>query len=726
MSLRTVSAWLQALVFGLLLTMCLVPPASASRNSSRCCMRRAREQFETLGVLPWEACAVNASHDPINPLITSSRGWCEQHCPGIETSSFGQWSDLLTTFLVPAIALLILCPTGSSGHADDDDDADDADDDGDEDEKKEEKEKEEQDGDGQVQEKGSKEGDQADQVSNGNECLDTEKRVDQDHATEVTVSKEIPDGRPGRQAKQKHSGRRTLFYLAQEYINILGDPSSALAGSFYQLYWDGKHVRKLCAIFREPQQNAAAGDAIRFALISSQTHMEKINPEPSSPGVTQRDLPSPGMTEDDMHELSSLVKKAILVETTIPDLVLLNPERTDGTTSRPEAARTLSTDTGECMCFESIESVLNTEPKPDLHEAYRRSKLRSRLDGVIRMLLKAKINFVNGVVVPTILTYGGCASGFYAAYNVLGDRDKAHSLAFGVGFAWLLVLAVVSNSYAITVNGGLLESALVTLLHGASPRCQNRHHRNRHTHRVFSPRVVPFRKRIPTTRMWSQWIELVKAKDWLETTDGGRQGSLASRKMDVRFLFKFLACQTAGWVVVAVPVMSAMVISYFTPTIGIGCHSFTFILYAALALIVAWLLVVRTFVEPSGTLGIALRRVYGLLTFFNAFVIVGGAAFNLTGVYRNCRCNRLFGNKDDLVVLSTNTQLDRDNAEKTWLAAGYIAFTFAWLLSAAAIGMREYIYVRLARRFLPMDEPQVAKPFSWSLRLTHVVNRKPI
>jgi hypothetical protein len=101
-----------------------------------------------------------------------------------------------------------------------------------------------------------------------------------------------------------------------------------------------------------------------------------------------------------------------------------------------------------------------------------------------------------------------------------------------------------------------------------------------------------------------------------------------------------------------------------------------------------------------------LKYLYGFGVLLNAFVVVGGTTFHLVGLYRSCRCQLLFGRSDALVLLSTNTQLDLDNARTYWISVGYVAFTFAWLVCGVAIGIREYIYLHLKSRFEVINDEE--------------------
>lgn len=79
-----------------------------------------------------------------------------------------------------------------------------------------------------------------------------------------------------------------------------------------------------------------------------------------------------------------------------------------------------------------------------------------------------------------------------------------------------------------------------------------------------------------------------------------------------------------------------------------------------------------------------------------------GTVLHLAGVYRSCRCKRLFARDFDIVELNSNTQLAVDNAEKFWLPIGYMAFGCIWLVCAGVIFASNYITIHLEEWKLDM------------------------
>ena len=645
----------------------LIGPACASADFGRCCMQSARSQLTTLQMLPWDACGINqTSQSQPNPLVNSTLGWCEQNCPGFQLSTFNQWSDLLTTFIVPAFAQLLLCPVGSGGEG-------------------EEEEEEGEEDDEWREEKLERSQDKLSATASG--------------AKELTAQNSSSGNSVEKGDRKKKRVRQTIVYLVSEYIVLLGDPASAMSGCFYQLWRDFVFVwqmtrKKPLGTFKEHVRG--------FAILAGQTILQRTDEEPEEPDLKPSNV-------DDM---ANLIRGAILKNQESLSEEAANAT-TNANTSPPAGNETISQipadqtkAAAQTRDVEKDVAASNSPAAPKLESiqnAYDHVELREELQSTIKTLLKANTDFVNGIVIPVVLTFAGTAAGFYNAYTVLGDRDKGYSLAFGVFYAWLLVLSVVSNCYATTVNATLLEGSLNTLLLS----CARTHPAPPPTASKFRLRVVPFRKRIAAFTMWKRWVDAMTAAPAPTPTPHSTPSPPPLPTFNAAFFVKFLALQTAGWLCISVFAACATLIAYNTPTIGLGCRSFTFLLYTLLSLILAWLLVAReaaSQIHPAShavhILRAVLRFLYGALAFLNAFVLVGGTTFHLVGLYRSCRCQLLFGHSGALVVLSTGTQLDVERARTYWISVGYVAFTFAWLVCAVAIAMREFITLHLTNHFL--------------------------
>jgi hypothetical protein len=652
-----------------------------------CCVYQARQQWTTLNMLPWEACAADSSPDKPNPSVNVSRRWCQNHCTRFKPSTFSQWSDLLTTFVVPALGLLILCPIGSPMSSDDD--AEDNSDNEEDDRTPLQRERE------------------ADEPGHG------EYMAKSASATALPLGQRDSDTfhhqyhHMSKRAAKKKIDWSQLVYSAKEYISLLGDPASAIAGSFHQLLWDLKLIRALCSVKEYSPLREVHEDALRLALLGGQTMVYGSDPTTTSKvRVPVHDyelatLLAPESPEPEDSTMDSPMRE-------VPSPTLSRHVSKDSTSFYQN-----STDEGstiELLAIRTLGSLSKGVPGGPLAQQMTKSKIRGKLDYTIRVLLTAKVDFTNGVLVPMILTYGGCAAGFYGAYKALGDRDKAFSLSFGVSYAWLLVLSVVSNCGAITVNSALLETYLGLLLRPpqSHPPCQSRPGKP-FSYAPYAVRVVPFRERIKSTAWWSRWIDLVMAENQARLSNGGfiipaDLSQTRSHRFQLTsglYAGRLLLMQLLGWVCVMSFVVCGIVISYRTPTVGFGCRSGTLLLYVVGSFILAWLHWLRVIADHRRSpLTTALNLGYRILTLLNAVFLVGGTTAQVSGLFQSCRCSALFQGPSAKVELNIQTPQDISGAKLYWLPVGYVAFVIALLVSSGAVVVREFIMLRMMARFI--------------------------
>ncbi|KAF7510256.1 hypothetical protein GJ744_006952 [Endocarpon pusillum] len=429
-----------------------------------------------------------------------------------------------------------------------------------------------------------------------------------------------------------------LRFPAQEYVMLIGDPASALWGSFAALRHDWVIVKNLD--WRPQQENSYLKRGL--VILAGET------------------LYDPALTGKLDEKITRLVGKIHPGEQPVEQKMTYNPRKTT------------AVDTISEKDLPSVSTPSGVAPTSNI--LVDDHKLPDELARALRTVLEARVPFVNAIALPAVLMLAVVASVFYDAYNKLGDNDTAHSIAYGVFYSWIVVLAVIGNCAATSVNAGVLDTTVGGVV-GLK----------------FNPQV-PLRKRYSNAVLWDEWISGKKVHSgWY-------------------FHLKFLSGQVLGWLVVASSCACAASISYTTPTVGLGCRSFTFVLYGVLAFAVACLLVLRHSIrvkvdlcEGAGSdskrnwtrLGVAVRYVYAFLVLCNACLLVLGTAFNLAGLYRTCRCKLLFASMDTLVELNTNTQRGLDNARKFWFPVGYVAFTLVWILCAVAVALRKHMILQL-------------------------------
>ena len=105
-------------LFGLVFLLDMFSVVSAF-DSQICCLKSARYHW-TNGVLPWDSCALGPNYVQGTyglgevPQVNATLGFCKENCPGVQISTVNEWLGLLTSWVLPAIALLLTCSTGST------------------------------------------------------------------------------------------------------------------------------------------------------------------------------------------------------------------------------------------------------------------------------------------------------------------------------------------------------------------------------------------------------------------------------------------------------------------------------------------------------------------------------------------------------------------------------------------------------------------------------------
>lgn len=413
------------------------------------------------------------------------------------------------------------------------------------------------------------------------------------------------------------------WYKAKEYVYLLGDPASAICGGFAELWMDSWLTTKLSKL--KGSGKSFEEVAIGLAMLASQTEFKELTihqPKAHNPVFSN--------TQNE-HEAGESVVQVLPKESI----------------SQVEGSRKT-----ESAAFMYDASDASGNPGSEVFEQLKRS---------IRTVLRARIDFVTGIAVPVVLAIATTATVFHDAYLRLGDNDTAHGLAFGIWFAWVIVLCVVSNSYVASVNPGVAKAALGDYL-------------------TLSSRTLPLRHRMRNIENWRVWVRDV----------------LNERSSSGAYYLLYLIGQIAAASIIAFFCACAAAISYNTPTIGIGCRSFSFLLYGLLVAVVALVMVLQDWLAlkngtvPETRMMRFLRSLYRLLVSFNAFVLCFSTFAQVLGLYRSCICNH-FGPPSTTIELAIGTTMAVDNARKTWIPAGFVAYTFVWCVCGVAVGFRAYI-----------------------------------
>jgi hypothetical protein len=205
----------------------------------------------------------------------------------------------------------------------------------------------------------------------------------------------------------------------KEFIIIIGDPANAMSRCFFQVWKDFELVIQVKLVQGTTDTKNATQQrrlsALGLAILAGQTEL----------------------TPKDAEQPLNIWQWPSMTET----------EKRTKTTYNNDRAR------GNPIQYQSIEPRTISKEQSKKNINLNEHKIIAQL----YVLSKARIDFVT---LPVVLGLVTVISNFYNSYVVLGDRDKAYILAFWSLLCVAVILAVASNFYAITDDGGLLEKAL--------------------------------------------------------------------------------------------------------------------------------------------------------------------------------------------------------------------------------------------------------------------------
>lgn len=296
----------------------------------------------------------------------------------------------------------------------------------------------------------------------------------------------------------------------------------------------------------------------------------------------------------------------------------------------------------------------------------------------LRRLSSGVTSFATQVGIPMVFYLGSTLYGIIDGESRRGDNDTAHSIAFGLWY-FVIVIVAIAGSLVLSVATPKALEAIFSDYHAS--------------HSAFKLRWLDERR----MQLW-RWSQLS-----IPGTGGSPDSILGPQYTDIFRRYVRRSCLIAG-LILALPCVLAVVVSYSTPGKGWSCRSTTFLSYIAAQelLIVLWYFrssprlnqakeVARVQLMNSDP-GAYYRVVFwGLSTVsflyhvvgaLSVIITVGGTIMQLLGVYRNCICKAglywgLPTTRDWTgaeVKVSEDTQEDRDAAD-IWLVCGGIGVT---------------------------------------------------
>lgn len=146
----------------------------------------------------------------------------------------------------------------------------------------------------------------------------------------------------------------------------------------------------------------------------------------------------------------------------------------------------------------------------------------------------------------------------------------------------------------------------------------------------------------------------------------------------------WLTIYTAVGILIGVPFGLSFMTAYTTPTVGLACRSFTFLVYTITQILQIILLALTNHYRSKAPKSIIyLWKICSYV--FRAvaiFVSIGGTMMQLMGTYNECKCNVSMQYWMDLdnpkvwIEISTNSAQDIYYARKYWKGAAITAIVF--------------------------------------------------
>ncbi|KAK6334158.1 hypothetical protein TWF696_002660 [Orbilia brochopaga] len=189
-------------------------------------------------------------------------------------------------------------------------------------------------------------------------------------------------------------------------------------------------------------------------------------------------------------------------------------------------------------------------------------------------------------VVPVLASLGwyffALAISMYKAFGDVGDNATAHNLALGLLMGWLPVLVSAAIIDRNTVDSEYVGALLNKLMRRVHPYDitftkfvgQGR----RRWHYGVAHPILNMLERHPQHRLtrpvdWHAVAVDTLSEDW-------EAASLASYRITYFSKWEFVH-MLAAWLTIGLSVLGAWYISFNTPTVGLGCRSFSYVMFAS-------------------------------------------------------------------------------------------------------------------------------------------------
>lgn len=330
----------------------------------------------------------------------------------------------------------------------------------------------------------------------------------------------------------------------------------------------------------------------------------------------------------------------------------------------------------------------------------------------LKTMLGCQASFGATIGAPVVFFLGSFLFSVFGNSEKLGDSDISLSLAFGEWWMIIPHVAIVSGCLLAGNNPNTLE-AIVSGIEQVSPP------KDKSVKKSAKGIWTPFYKSVyQPVWMWERgrnkrnWIQKVQAlvqeeekakkeeqvkenltsqsdKEPRESEESKKPSwwrahwrrCLSSTKLeDVprvgRLGWTFLVLTAS--VLIVIPFVLAYVTSFYTPTIGLSCRTFTFVLYFIFQslLTIVWFYDFsrkehHTFYDTCTCTPTAFYFVTFLFFLGSSFTAIVGTFMQILGVYRNCLCNipmGYWGSRDFHFTVSSNSADGIYYARLYWLS----------------------------------------------------------
>ncbi len=235
---------------------------------------------------------------------------------------------------------------------------------------------------------------------------------------------------------------------------------------------------------------------------------------------------------------------------------------------------------------DQIEHLPPAEVDPEVDEqTVLGSDYRKITDTRLKGMLDCQASFGAAVGAPVVFFVGSYLFGVISNLSVVGDNDTSHALAFGMWWMTIPHVAIVAGCLLAGNNPNTLEIIISSEKIGPWEESDEKERRG------FHKFYLPFYQSVYVpVEMWARgknkklWIDELFFRYGASPTskDAEGRGKYVARhdKGEFHFdLWDWISLINITIVLMVLPFVLAFITSYYTPTVGLSCRTFTFLLY---------------------------------------------------------------------------------------------------------------------------------------------------